>query len=84
MTAQGERFVLFVGCLSSQQHASVSQGRICTDNFTERERGGGGGGCRQRDKQADKPAETDRHRNRDRKTDRLTDSEIETNAQRQN
>ena len=25
---------LFVGCLSSQQHASVSQGRICTDNFT--------------------------------------------------
>ena len=29
------RFVcLFVGCLTSQQHASVSQGRICTDNFT--------------------------------------------------
>ena len=27
-------FVLFVGCISSQQHASVSQGRICTDNFT--------------------------------------------------
>ena len=27
-------FVLFVGCSSSQQHASVSQGRICTDNFT--------------------------------------------------
>ena len=27
-------FVLFVGCLSSQQRASVSQGRICTDNFT--------------------------------------------------
>ena len=25
---------LFVGCLSSQQHANVSQGRICTDNFT--------------------------------------------------
>ena len=25
---------MFVGCLSSQQHASVSQGRICTDNFT--------------------------------------------------
>ena len=25
---------LFVGCLTSQQHASVSQGRICTDNFT--------------------------------------------------
>ena len=29
-----EQFVLFVGCLSSQQHASVSQGQICTDNFT--------------------------------------------------
>ena len=26
--------VLFVGCLTSQQHASVFQGRICTDNFT--------------------------------------------------
>ena len=25
---------LLVGCLSSQQHTSVSQGRICTDNFT--------------------------------------------------
>ena len=25
---------LFVGCLTSQQHASVSQGRICTDNLT--------------------------------------------------
>ena len=25
---------LFVGCLSSQQHACVSQGRICSDNFT--------------------------------------------------
>ena len=23
---------LFVGCLTSQQHASVSQGRICSDN----------------------------------------------------
>ena len=23
-----------VGCLTSQQHASVSQGRICTDKFT--------------------------------------------------
>ena len=33
--AHGLRFVcLFVGCLSSQQHASVSQGRICSDNFT--------------------------------------------------
>ena len=29
-----ERVCLFVGCLTSQQHASVSQGRICTDNFT--------------------------------------------------
>ena len=26
--------VLFVGCLSSQQQASVPQGRICSDNFT--------------------------------------------------
>ena len=26
--------LLFVGCLTSQQHASVSQGRICLDNFT--------------------------------------------------
>ena len=25
---------VFVGCLTSQQHASVSQGQICTDNFT--------------------------------------------------
>ena len=25
---------LFVGCLTSQQQASVSQGWICTDNFT--------------------------------------------------
>ena len=25
---------MFVGCLTSQQQASVSQGRICTDNFT--------------------------------------------------
>ena len=25
---------LFAGCLTSQQHASVSQGRICSDNFT--------------------------------------------------
>ena len=29
------RFVcLLVGCLTSQQHASVSQGRICSDNYT--------------------------------------------------
>ena len=27
-------FVCFVGCLTSQQHASVSQGRICSDKFT--------------------------------------------------
>ena len=26
-------FCLFVGCLASQQHASVSQRQICTDNF---------------------------------------------------
>ena len=26
--------VLFVACLTSQQHASVSQGRICSDNCT--------------------------------------------------
>ena len=26
--------VFFVGCLTSQQLASVSQGRICSDNFT--------------------------------------------------
>ena len=25
---------LLVGCLTSQQHTSVSQGRICTDNYT--------------------------------------------------
>ena len=25
---------LLVGCITSQQHASVSQGRICSDNFT--------------------------------------------------
>ena len=25
---------LFVGCFTSQQHAGVSQGRICSDNFT--------------------------------------------------
>ena len=25
---------LLVGCLTSQQHATVSQGRICSDNFT--------------------------------------------------
>ena len=26
--------LLLVGCLTSQQHASVSQGRICSDNLT--------------------------------------------------
>ena len=26
--------LLFVGCLTSQQQASVFQGRICLDNFT--------------------------------------------------
>ena len=26
--------LLLVGCLTSQQQASVSQGRICSDNFT--------------------------------------------------
>ena len=26
--------ILFDGCLTSQQHASVSNGRICSDNFT--------------------------------------------------
>ena len=32
---RGSGFVcLLVGCLTSQQQASVSQGRICTDNFT--------------------------------------------------
>ena len=29
-----QSMLLFVGCLTSQQHASVSQGRICSDNFT--------------------------------------------------
>ena len=29
-----EGFCLLVGCLTSQQHASVSQGRICSDNLT--------------------------------------------------
>ena len=32
---QPQGFVcLFVGCLTSQQQASVSQGWICSDNFT--------------------------------------------------
>ena len=29
----GQCFCLLVGCLTSKQHASVSQGRICLDNF---------------------------------------------------
>ena len=34
-TTNWKRIVcLFVGCLTSQQQASVSQGRICSDNFT--------------------------------------------------
>ena len=31
---RGRFFGWLVGCLTSQQHASVSQGRICSDNFT--------------------------------------------------
>ena len=27
-------FLVVVGCLTSQRHESVSQGRICSDNFT--------------------------------------------------
>ena len=27
-------FVCWLGCLTSQQQASVSQGQICSDNFT--------------------------------------------------
>ena len=34
VTATTRGFVLLVGCLTSKQHASVSQGRICSDNFT--------------------------------------------------
>ena len=30
----GRKPRLFVGCLTSQQQASVSQGRICSDKFT--------------------------------------------------
>ena len=29
-----ELLLLFVGCLTAPQQACVSQGRICTDNFT--------------------------------------------------
>ena len=31
---RGGRVCLFVGCFTSQQHASVPQGRICSDKFT--------------------------------------------------
>ena len=31
---QIELLLLFAGCFTSQQHTSVSQGRICTDNYT--------------------------------------------------
>ena len=34
LTATESTAGLFVGCLTSQQQASVSQGRICSDNFT--------------------------------------------------
>ena len=31
---EGRGLLLLVGCLTSQQQASVSQGRICSGNFT--------------------------------------------------
>ena len=31
---KGRTVCLLAGCLTSQQQASVSQGRICSDNFT--------------------------------------------------
>ena len=31
---EGRKDCLLVGCLTSQQQASASQGRICSDNFT--------------------------------------------------
>ena len=34
LTTSLKPFFFFVGCLTSQQHASVPQGRICSDNFT--------------------------------------------------
>ena len=30
----GEEGGCFAGCLTSQHHRGVSQGRVCTDNFT--------------------------------------------------
>ena len=32
--SQSAKLMLFVGCLMSQQHASVPRGRICSDKFT--------------------------------------------------
>ena len=34
VVVEEEKMLLLVGCLTSQQHASVSQGRICSDKFT--------------------------------------------------
>ena len=34
LTDEGDPMGLLVGCLTSQQQASVSQGRICSGNFT--------------------------------------------------
>ena len=34
LNTRSRRRVLLVGCLTSQQHASVSQGRMCSDDFT--------------------------------------------------
>ena len=31
---QNTQYIVVVDCLTSQQHESVSQGRICSDNFT--------------------------------------------------
>ena len=33
-SGDGIKLLLLVGCLTSQQHARVSQGRICSDNYT--------------------------------------------------
>ena len=33
VVSKSSLFCWLVGCLTSQQHASVSQGRICADNF---------------------------------------------------
>ena len=33
-TLENTEVCWLVGCLASKQHASVSQGQICTDNFT--------------------------------------------------